>query len=153
MSRIITKNQNDKYIVKNLDELDRWAQKFILELPGYDIVLLSGPLGVGKTALVKAIVAHLGSSSTRVQSPTYTLHNRYEIALEKNTSPQYFDKTLIVDHFDLYRVDSSLSLETTGIWEALAKSSRQRLVFIEWAEKISELPFGWTIWKLLLEYQ
>ena len=63
---------------------------------------LSGELGAGKTAWVRAILRGLGFSG-RVPSPTYTLMEIYEVA----------PITLI--HMDLYRINGDEELAQLGI--------------------------------------
>jgi tRNA threonylcarbamoyl adenosine modification protein YjeE len=92
------------------------------------IVLLSGPMGAGKTALVAAVAEALGPREDQelgVCSPTFAIHNRYETARGA------------IDHFDLYRVEGEADLESTGLWDLLASAGPQ-LVFIEWPERINE---------------
>ena len=56
-----------------------------------DVIFISGPLGVGKTVLVKGIAHGLGVSDTDVLSPSFTLLRSY-------------DGRLLLHHMDLYRI-------------------------------------------------
>ena len=64
-------------------------------LNGGEILLLSGPLGAGKTILVKGICAALGIDEEEVTSPSFTLVNPYEGRLR-------------LYHIDLYRLDEGV---------------------------------------------
>ena len=86
--------------------------------PG-DAVLLSGDLGMGKTALARAIVRALaGDDGLDVPSPTFTL-------------VQHYDGRVPVRHFDLYRIASPDELEELGLAEALAEGA----ALVEWPER------------------
>lgn len=97
------------------------AQK--LEAPG--VVLLDGPMGAGKTQFVRWFLKSLGA--TDVASPTFGLHHSY------STSKG------MVEHLDLYRLESDQDLESSGFFDLLEKP--MALMFVEWAER---LPM--TIW-------
>jgi N-acetylmuramate 1-kinase len=71
--------------------------------PG-DFVALSGDLGVGKTTLVRAMIAHLaGDAVIEVPSPTFTLVQTYDL-------PKF-----ALAHVDLYRVSGAHELAELGI--------------------------------------
>ena len=70
------------------------------------IVLLSGPLGAGKTRFVKGFAAGLGIPVERVQSPTFV------IAQELPTP----SGRLLV-HVDCYRIASEGELESVGLFD------------------------------------
>ena len=65
--------------------------------PG-DVVVLSGPLGAGKTRLVQGLAAGLGVSG-RVTSPTFVLVRRHT-------------GRLLLVHVDAYRLDDAADLVT-----------------------------------------
>ena len=93
-------------------------------LTGGEIIALTGPLGSGKTHLIKGIVAGTGASDlTRVNSPTFVLINEY-------TRP---DVRLDVFHIDLYRIDSIAEFEMLGFDDLCSPTS---IVLIEWADKV-----------------
>lgn len=82
------------------------------------IITLQGPLGVGKTTLVRGFLRgmdHFGS----VKSPTYTLIEPYVLAKGR------------VVHCDLYRLGSPSELEDIGIRDDFENA----FCIIEWPEK------------------
>jgi tRNA threonylcarbamoyladenosine biosynthesis protein TsaE len=96
--------------------------------PG-DLVLLSGPLGAGKTVLAKGIAAGLGVEG-RVSSPTFI------IAREHRPAPGGRGIPLV--HVDAYRLGDDLAqLDDLDLDSELAEAA----VVIEWgetAERLSE---------------
>lgn len=83
-----------------------------------DVVALSGPLGVGKTALARAIL-HAAGHVGEVPSPTFAIVQPYE------------DLPLPIWHADLYRIDDPAELAEIGLDEA-----RQfAVLMVEWPEK------------------
>lgn len=90
-----------------------------------DIVCLFGDLGSGKTTFVKGIAEALKVNAKKVNSPTFVFMNMYEGRI-----PVY--------HFDLYRIDDIVQLDTIGFDEFCYG---QGVCLIEWAEKLKgEMP-------------
>ena len=90
--------------------------------PG-QLVRLQGPLGAGKTTLVRGVLRGLGHSGA-VKSPTYTLLEPYELPWGT------------VYHFDLYRISDPEELELIGFSELIGGTA---LSLIEWPERGGEL--------------
>lgn len=95
------------------------ARLLAARAPGLLVVYLSGPLGAGKTLLVRGLLAGLGHSG-RVPSPTYTLMEPY--------SPGGYP----VLHMDLYRIGDPAEVEYLGLDDVLGTGT---LVLVEWPEK------------------
>ncbi len=106
-----------------------------------DIILLSGPLGAGKTTLTQGIARGLNINSP-VVSPTFT------IAREMN-GVFHSGEPMCLIHVDAYRVDSpdkNMSkarledeLEALGLDEELESSTQNTVVLMEWGEGLIPL--------------
>lgn len=81
-----------------------------------DVVVLEGPLGAGKTCLVRGIVAGAGGDATSVRSPTFVLHRPHR------------GRTMTVHHLDLYRLGPGASIEVLDLDTLL----RDGAAVIEW---------------------
>ncbi|HEV3091823.1 MAG TPA: tRNA (adenosine(37)-N6)-threonylcarbamoyltransferase complex ATPase subunit type 1 TsaE [Candidatus Cybelea sp.] len=104
------------------DQTDQFGAAFARRLVPGDVVALSGPLGSGKTTIVRAIVRALhGRDAT--SSPTFTFRHRY-------------DGTPPVDHIDLFRIDDPHEITELGLDEAFAGES---IVLVEWWRNAPEL--------------
>jgi len=99
------------------------AQLIAPLLAGSDLVILTGPLGSGKTFFVRALCRALGLPSTlRVTSPTFTLVQEYE------TVPP-------LAHADLYRLTGPDQLRELGLD---AQRDDGRVLLVEWGEPYLE---------------
>lgn len=87
--------------------------------PG-DVVLLSGPLGAGKTRLAQGIAGGLGVTGT-VRSPSYTLVSVYD------------GDTMRMYHIDLYRLEGDADLATVGVDEYVDDDTA--VVVVEWPDR------------------
>jgi tRNA threonylcarbamoyladenosine biosynthesis protein TsaE len=125
--------------IQNESELQKFACEFIkiLQKSGNQtsatIVGLSGELGAGKTAFVKAVARGFGIIQN-VNSPTFVIIKKYSIADKK-----YQWDTLV--HIDAYRLDSANELTSLG-WNTLVRNSKN-LIMVEWPEIVeSIMPKG-----------
>lgn len=104
------------------------------ELRGGDVLALEGPLGAGKTRLVRGIAAGLGLDPREVSSPTYVLVQEY------GPSPS----GLTIAHADAYRLDDSASLESIG-WDEFV-GDPDVVTIVEWASRIAGALPPTTAW-------
>lgn len=102
------------------------------KIKGGEIFALIGPLGAGKTTLVKAVGKKLGVRRT-IPSPTFTLMNTFTIPRH---GPPKGRRSLTLYHLDLYRLRSFREVASLGITEVWGK--KDTVVFIEWANKIKK---------------
>jgi len=87
--------------------------------PG-DLIVLSGPLGSGKTFLVRALCRALGlPSESKVTSPTFSLVHEYP------TSPELI-------HADLYRLETARDVLELGLSE---HREAGKVLVVEWGER------------------
>lgn len=111
----------------DLKTLSEFAASFVRLHPGGGVFLLRGELGAGKTSFVREVIHVLsGGSSPRVVSPTYLIHQLYDIPPS-------------VDHFDLYRFDRAddPALMEIGFFEAVERAQEGGFVFVEWPERMA----------------
>ena len=85
------------------------------------VIGLRGPLGAGKTCLVRGIGRGLGITSA-VRSPTFTICNFYPAPL-----PLF--------HVDAYRLEDGDELWRHGLDEMLSLA----VVVVEWADRVEEV--------------
>ena len=102
----------------DITEIDK-VSKIIIELiKQKNIVLFSGPIGSGKTTLIKNVMYDLGCYEP-VSSPTFSVINEYEIGYK------------LIYHMDLYRIKQKDELYEIGFKEYLRNGN---LCLIEWPE-------------------
>jgi tRNA threonylcarbamoyladenosine biosynthesis protein TsaE len=94
---------------------------------GATLVTLSGELGVGKTAFVKAIARTFGVDEV-VTSPTFVLEKIYLLPEDRPF------KRLI--HIDAYRLEKGVDLAPLGFDELMKDSGN--LILLEWPERVRD---------------
>lgn len=100
------------------------ARHFIREAGNVRHIAFYGPMGSGKTTIIRAICSELGVTDT-VTSPTFTLVNEYK----RPDAPPVF-------HFDFYRIKTVSEVLDFGIEEYFDSDS---MCFMEWPELIEPL--------------
>ncbi len=108
-------------ITYSLTEVAELAETLVSEIP-HKIWALHGPMGAGKTTLIKALIKVLGSPDS-VQSPTFGLVNEYHLKNED----------LLAYHFDFYRLEDPEEVLDIGFEEYLDQGC---WIFMEWPDKI-----------------
>lgn len=98
------------------DETERIGETIAARLRPGDLLLLSGPLGAGKTAFVRGLARGLGCDAGAVSSPTFNLVQEYAAPVT-------------LQHVDLYRL-SPPEVEDLGLDELRTGA----IVAVEWAE-------------------
>jgi tRNA threonylcarbamoyladenosine biosynthesis protein TsaE len=94
-----------------------------------DVLTLDGPLGAGKTCLVRGLAEGLSINPAAVSSPTFIICQEYSRS----------DGSFTLAHIDAYRLSGPDELETIGWQELLA--SPETVLAVEWPSRIeSALP-------------
>jgi tRNA threonylcarbamoyladenosine biosynthesis protein TsaE len=88
-----------------------------------DVITLSGPLGIGKTALARGLIAALGHQGD-VPSPSFAIVQPYE-----ELDPPVW-------HVDLYRIEDRSEIAELGL-----DSAADALLIVEWPER--DGPGAW----------
>ena len=108
------------------DETIQLGRRIGAALKGGEVIGLIGPLGSGKTHLIKGIAAGTGATdASRVSSPTFVIVNEY---LSSGAG-------LDVYHIDAYRIRSIAEFEMLGFDELCGPDS---VVVIESADKVAQ---------------
>ena len=110
---------------KLLEQISFEANNTSLNLSKHRIIAFYGPLGSGKTTLIKEICRQLGSIDD-FSSPSYSLVNEYSLG----------DSTDKLYHIDLYRLKTLQEALAIGIEEYM---DGQHYCFIEWPELIEPI--------------
>ncbi|MFA6526983.1 MAG: tRNA (adenosine(37)-N6)-threonylcarbamoyltransferase complex ATPase subunit type 1 TsaE [Candidatus Babeliales bacterium] len=108
-----------------LDQIESLVRDMLPLFNQYSIVAFYGPLGIGKTTIIKEILKQSGVQE-QVTSPTFGYVNTYT-----NADGQSFN------HFDLYRITTLEQFINAGFDEYLSRS--KTISFIEWPEVIAPL--------------
>jgi tRNA threonylcarbamoyladenosine biosynthesis protein TsaE len=88
-----------------------------------DVITLSGPLGVGKTAFARSFITTLGHGG-EVPSPSFAIVQPYE-----DLSPPVW-------HVDLYRIEEAQEIDELGL-----DATSEGVLLVEWPERAG--PGAW----------
>lgn len=110
-------------ITHNSDQAARWAERFADHLKQGDCLLLSGPVGAGKTHFARSVIQSLLVDFEDVPSPTFTLVQTYPTRIGE------------IWHADLYRLGHVDELTELGLEDAFDTA----VTLIEWPDRLGGL--------------
>ena len=113
-------------VTRSQEDTERLAEALAARLRAGDVLLLSGPLGAGKTAFVRGLARGLGIDADEVSSPTFTLLHEYR------------GGRLTLYHADLYRLERAAT-EDLGLEEVGATDG---VLAIEWPDRLTHRMAG-----------
>lgn len=109
--------------VDSVVEMESLGSKFSAHLSKACLIYLHGPLGAGKTTLVRGMLRGRGHEGS-VKSPTFTLVEPYSFP-----EIEFY-------HFDLYRLNNPEELEFLGMRDYLHGKG---VCVVEWAERAEDV--------------
>lgn len=123
--------------IYNIEQLDQIAKLINKIIENCTIITFVGPLGAGKTTLIRALLQQRGVTDI-VTSPTFSYVNTYV-----GHGMRFF-------HFDLYRLEDFHQFIAAGFDEYLQQP--KSVVFIEWPEIINPLLKDITYCQISIDY-
>ncbi len=109
------------FVSNSVKQTVEFGHKIGQQLKGGEVIAVCGPLGSGKTHLIKGIAAGAGAKDGKsVNSPTFVIVNEYTGRLD-------------IYHIDAYRLNSIAEFEMLGFDDFCYPDS---VALIEWADKI-----------------
>ena len=117
--------------VSRKENFEKLTMDFVAGMGSKEVVLLEGPLGIGKSEWVRFCLKALGYKE-EVSSPSFAVHHVYRI------------KDRVIDHIDLYRIQKESELESIDFFDLFLRD--EGLIFIEWADRLLEeaFPENWN---------
>ena len=120
--------KGSKIDISSEKKLEEFASSISNDIKKTDIIFLFGEMGVGKTTFVKYLINHLQNKFkkrlTEVTSPTFNIMNEYKI------------DSLLIKHYDLYRINSPEELMDLNIFD----KNNDSILLIEWPQIIKQKP-------------
>lgn len=111
-----------KFDIENEEQTAQLARAIAKYIRAHDAILLTGPLGAGKSEIARMIIRTLtGDPKLIVPSPSFTLVQPYQ-------TPDFE-----IFHFDLWRLGDEEELEELG-WE----DAQNGVVIVEWPQLLGQ---------------
>lgn len=105
------------------DETAEVAEELAQQLRPGDVILLSGPVGAGKSHFSRHLIKSILVEPEDIPSPTFTLVQTYETHNGE------------LWHSDLYRIGSTTEIEELGLAEAFEGA----ICIVEWPDRLGPL--------------
>ena len=105
------------------DQTAKVAEQLAHRLKPGDVILLSGPVGAGKSHFSRHLIQSILLEPEDVPSPTFTLVQTYETQRGE------------LWHSDLYRIGSTAEIEELGLAEAFEDA----ICLVEWPDRLGAL--------------
>lgn len=113
------------FVAQDERDTDRLGRLLAVACEPNLVIGLVGPLGAGKTRLVRATAIALGAAPHSVNSPTFVLIQEYAGQIP-------------VFHFDTYRLPNPQAFADLGAEEYFSAGG---VCFVEWADRVrNQLP-------------
>ena len=120
--------KNDIIDLSSENKTEELANKVLAKIKLGDVVFLYGEMGVGKTTFVRYFINGLQKKNklklTEVTSPTFNIMNEYQVG------------TLLIKHYDLYRLKSHDELKDLNMFDY----NDNEILLVEWPEIIKNEP-------------
>ena len=124
-------NNNFCWTLEKPESTMTLGSRLTKKFPDLEILLLNGPLGAGKTTLVKGIAKSLKIKET-ITSPTFPLSQHYP-----SGSPPLI-------HLDLYRLEEQNAANEFFLQEEEESKAMGALMVVEWPDRLSlPIPDAW----------
>ena len=122
--------ETQRAVLETAEDTIALGQRLGAGLRAGDVVVLSGPLGAGKTVLAKGI-AHAMDVDGPVTSPTYVL---------ARVHPARRDGAPALVHVDVYRLLDHVGADLLGELDSLDLDTDldEAVVVVEWGEGLAE---------------
>ena len=119
--------------LETLETTHALGHQLLCLIPSDAVLLLSGPLGAGKTSLVQGLAEGLGISEP-ITSPTFAL------------AQHYLQGQPPLVHLDLYRLESPDAADELFLQEEEEARAIGALMAVEWPERLGiDLPEAWFL--------
>ena len=120
--------KSSKFDISKESDTAKIAKEVSKKIKKGDILFFFGEIGVGKTTFIKYLINNLQQINkvklTEIPSPTFNLLHEYKV------------KNLLIEHYDLFRIEKKIDIKNLGILENCSSI----LTLVEWPEKISKSP-------------